>query len=88
MGKKQPLRMCTGCGEMKPKKELIRIVRDKDGNVCLDVTGKKSGRGAYVCNSTECFENSLKTKRLERQLSIKLSNELAEQIRQEINKNV
>ena len=63
--KKIPLRMCTGCMEMKPKKELIRIVKTPDEDVCVDLTGKKSGRGAYICKNIECLEKAFKTKRLE-----------------------
>ena len=58
--KKIPLRMCTGCMEMKPKKELIRIVKTPEGEVCVDLTGKKSGRGAYICKSIECLEKSFR----------------------------
>ena len=64
--KKIPLRMCTGCMEMKPKKELIRIVKTPEGEVCVDLTGKKSGRGAYICKCIECLEKSFKAKRLSR----------------------
>ena len=53
--KKIPMRMCLGCGEMKPKRELIRVVKSKEGDISLDLTGKKSGRGAYICKSVECF---------------------------------
>ena len=63
--KKIPQRMCTGCMEMKPKKELFRIVRSKEGEISIDLTGKKPGRGAYICKSIECFEKAFKTKRLE-----------------------
>ena len=53
--KKIPLRMCTGCGEMKPKKELVRVVRSAEGEISLDLTGRKSGRGAYVCPNLDCL---------------------------------
>ena len=56
--KKIPMRMCLGCGEMKPKRELIRVVKSKEGDISLDLTGKKSGRGAYICKSVECFEKA------------------------------
>ncbi|MBQ4247079.1 MAG: YlxR family protein [Ruminococcus sp.] len=62
--KKIPMRMCVGCGEMKPKKELIRIVTDPEGNVSVDPTGKKAGRGAYICKSTECLKKAGKSKKL------------------------
>ena len=62
--KKIPLRMCTGCMEMKPKKELIRVVKTPEGEVTVDLTGKKSGRGAYICRNIECLEKAFKAKRL------------------------
>ena len=58
--RKVPLRKCVGCGEMKPKKELIRVVRCEDGNFVLDATGKKNGRGAYICNSGDCLGKAVK----------------------------
>ncbi|NMA33056.1 MAG: YlxR family protein [Clostridiaceae bacterium] len=64
--KRIPLRMCIGCHEMKPKKELIRIVRDKEGTISVDLTGKKSGRGAYICRNIDCLRNARKSKKLER----------------------
>ena len=85
--KKIPLRKCTGCNEMKPKKELIRIVRspeikNENGEVIeqpqisLDTTGKKSGRGAYVCNNIECLQKAQKARRLERAFSCKIPEEV------------
>ena len=62
--KKIPMRMCVGCGEMKPKKELIHIVTDSEGNVSVDPTGKKAGRGAYICKSSECLKKAGKSKKL------------------------
>ena len=64
--KKVPLRMCLGCGEMLPKKTLIRVVKNKEGEISLDFTGKKAGRGAYICRNRECFAKMRKAKRLER----------------------
>ncbi|MFT8889049.1 MAG: YlxR family protein [Ethanoligenens sp.] len=64
--KKVPMRMCTGCGQMRPKKELIRVVRSAEGEISLDATGKKPGRGAYLCNSADCFKKARKSRRLER----------------------
>ena len=75
--KKIPMRMCVGCREMKPKRELIRVVRAPDGTVSLDATGKKAGRGAYVCRSAECLGRAIKQKQLERQLEVQLSEETA-----------
>ena len=82
--KKIPQRMCTGCMEMKPKKELIRIVRNKEGEVSLDLTSKKPGRGAYLCRNIQCFDKSIKTKRLERNLETKISEEIYNKLKEEI----
>ncbi len=95
--KKVPLRKCTGCGEMKSKRELIRVVKspekkDENGNVTapseisLDLTGKKSGRGAYVCKSLECFQKARKARRFERSLSCKIPEEVYEQMSAELEK--
>lgn len=70
--KKIPMRMCLGCNEMKPKKELIRVVKSPEGEICLDFTGKKSGRGAYICRSVECFNKARKGRRLEKAFSCKI----------------
>ncbi|MGE5629410.1 MAG: RNase P modulator RnpM [Solirubrobacterales bacterium] len=82
--KKVPQRMCTGCMEMKPKKELIRVVKNKEGEISIDLTGKKPGRGAYVCRNAECFEKAFKTKRLEKNLESKISEELYLVLKDEI----
>lgn len=82
--KKIPLRMCTGCMEMKPKKELIRIVKNSDGDVSVDLTGKKSGRGAYICKNPECLEKAFKTKRLSRNLEIQISDDIYNKLKEEI----
>ena len=66
MEKKIPMRQCLGCREMKPKKELIRVVRSPEGNISLDFRGKASGRGAYVCPKSQCLKKAIKTKALER----------------------
>lgn len=66
MNKKIPMRKCTGCQEMKSKKELIRIVRSDSNEYSLDKTGKKSGRGAYICPNTDCLSKAIKNKGLER----------------------
>ena len=83
--KKIPLRMCTGCMEMKPKKELIRIVKSPEGEVSVDLTGKKSGRGAYICKDIECLEKAFKTKRLSRNLDTAIDSEIYDRLRKEIN---
>ena len=66
--RKLPLRMCVGCREMKIKKELIRIVRSPDGEILVDSTGKKSGRGAYVCPDLQCFNKAVKSKSIHKAL--------------------
>ena len=78
MPKKIPLRQCTGCREMKPKKELIRVVRSPEGEVSLDFKGKLPGRGAYVCPSPECLARVRKSRALERAFSAQLPAEVYE----------
>lgn len=82
--KKIPMRMCNGCMEMKPKNELIRVVRDKEDNISVDLTGKKAGRGAYICKSEECLAKAFKAKRLNRSLSSNISEEIYEKLKEEI----
>lgn len=83
--KKIPQRMCTGCMEMKPKKELIRVVRSKEGEVSIDLTGKKSGRGAYICKNEDCLTKAFKAKRLEKNLEAKIDDEIYNNLKEEIN---
>ena len=85
--KKVPMRMCTGCGQMKPKRELIRIVKTPDGEFLLDATGKKSGRGAYLCKNAECLKNCRKSKRLEKSFSCRIPDEVYEKLESELNKD-
>lgn len=82
--KKIPMRMCTGCMEMKPKKELIRVVKSKEGELSVDLTGKKAGRGAYVCKNLSCLEKAVKTKRLGRNLEVNISEEILNKLKEEI----
>ena len=70
--KKVPLRKCLGCGEMKPKRELIRAVRSPEGEISLDLTGKKNGRGAYICRDSKCLTAAIKAKRFERAFGCKI----------------
>lgn len=84
--KKIPMRMCVGCREMKEKRDLIRIVRTPEGEVVMDDTGKRSGRGAYVCRRTECLTRAVKQKQLERQLEITLTKEVADALTAEVHK--
>lgn len=78
--KKIPMRMCVGCREMKPKKELLRIVRNKEGEVAWDPVGKAPGRGAYVCRNKACFTRAVKQKQLERALEQPIGEAVFEQL--------
>lgn len=82
--KKIPMRMCLGCGEMKPKKELVRIVKSPENVISLDLTGKKSGRGAYICRSCDCFEKARKGRRFEKSLSCKINDSVYEVMQNEL----
>ncbi|ASW42918.1 RNase P modulator RnpM [Clostridium isatidis] len=82
--KKIPLRKCTGCMEMKPKKELIRVVKSPELEVSVDLTGKKSGRGAYICRDIDCLEKAFKTKRLSRSLDIAIDESVYNRLKEEI----
>lgn len=82
--KKMPLRKCSGCGEMKPKKELIRVVRGPQGDIALDRVGKMAGRGAYVCPSADCLRAARKAKRIERAFSCAIPAEIYDQMEQEL----
>lgn len=83
--KKIPLRKCTGCGEMKPKKELIRVLKTTETEIVLDKTGKKNGRGAYLCNSLECFQKARKSRGLERSFQMKIPDEIYAILEKELN---
>ena len=82
--KKTPLRMCTGCGEMKPKQELVRVVRSPDGDISLDLTGKKPGRGAYVCKNIDCLKAARKARRFEKAFSCKIPDEVYNRLEEEM----
>ena len=84
MEKKVPLRKCLGCDEMIGKKGLLRIVRSKEGEISLDLTGKKSGRGAYICRDLQCFEKARKRKAFERSLKCRIPDEVYDRLQQEI----
>lgn len=79
-----PMRTCVGCRTVRPKRELIRIVRDPDGEVHIDGTGKKSGRGAYICPSSDCLKKAFSERRLERALQRPVPNELYEKLDAEL----
>lgn len=80
--KKIPLRKCVGCQEMKPKKELIRIVRTPENRVEVDYTGKRAGRGAYICPNSSCLQKAVKTRRLEKALQNPVAPEVVESLQQ------
>ena len=82
--RKIPMRMCVGCREMKPKAELMRVVKPQDGDCAIDRTGKAPGRGAYVCESAECLKKAQKTKALERALEAKIDDAVFEQLASQI----
>ena len=82
--KKIPMRKCVGCGEMKPKKELMRILRTQDGEFMPDTTGKKNGRGAYICHSKECFQKAVKNKGLERSFKQAIPQEVYDRLEKEM----
>lgn len=82
MQKKIPMRMCVGCNEMKPKRELIRAVHQKDGTVLLDTTGKQAGRGAYICPQLACLQKARKARRLEKAFSCQIAPEIYDAMEQ------
>lgn len=81
MPKKMPQRMCLGCQERKDKRDLVRIVRNPSGEISVDPTGKKAGRGAYICNDEACLAKIIKSKRLERSLETTISDEVYETLK-------
>lgn len=82
--KKIPLRKCSGCGEMKPKAELIRVVRSPEGELSLDTTGRKAGRGAYLCHSIDCLRIARKAKRLERSFATAIPSAIYDRLEEEM----
>jgi len=96
--KRVPMRMCAGCGEMKPKKELVRVVKAPDqkdenglvveqGGISLDLSGRKPGRGAYVCKNSACLKAARKARRFERAFSCQIPAEVYDRMEEEINQN-
>lgn len=83
MAKKISMRQCVGCGEMKEKKEMMRVLRSAEGPIVLDMTGKKNGRGAYLCKSGECLRKAQKNKGLERSFKISIPSEIYESLEKE-----
>lgn len=82
--KQLPKRTCIGCNEVKLKKELIRVVKNKENQIFMDKTGKANGRGAYLCNNIECLEKAIKSKRLERTFEMQIDEKIYEDLRGEI----
>ena len=82
MTKKVPLRKCTGCGEMKDKRDMLRVVKTKENEFFLDTTGKANGRGAYICASSECLDKSLKNSGLERSFKTRIPQNIATDLKE------
>jgi len=87
MNKKIPMRQCIGCGCMKSKKEMMRVLKDGEGNISLDVTGKKNGRGAYLCVSEECLVKARKNKGLERSFKMSIPTGVYDNLEKEFREN-
>ena len=85
--RKVPLRLCSGCGEMKPKQELMRIVRSSEGEISLDLNGRKNGRGAYVCRSADCLKKARKSRRIDRSLNVTIPDEIYDSLEEEFGQN-
>lgn len=84
MNKKIPMRQCVGCGEMKNKKEMFRVIKTAEEEILLDTTGKKNGRGAYICPNGDCLQKAIKTKGLERSLKTAIPKEVIENLTKEM----
>lgn len=84
MEKKIPMRQCIGCGSMKEKRELIRVVKTPEGEIALDRSGRMNGRGAYICPTQECLEKAVRNKGLNRSFKMAVSSDVTERLRQEI----
>lgn len=86
--KKIPMRMCIGCGEMQEKRSLVRVIRTPQDEILLDSTGKKSGRGAYLCKSMECFNKAQKGRKLEKAFSCKVEAAVYEELKNELQREM
>jgi predicted RNA-binding protein YlxR (DUF448 family) len=84
MAKKIPLRQCIGCGEMKGKNEMLRVLRTEDNQIIIDSTGRKNGRGAYICHNSECMKKARKSRALDRSFKMAVSDEVYENLTKEI----
>ena len=82
--RKIPVRKCSGCGEHFPKNELIRVLRTPEEEIILDLTGKKSGRGAYICKRAECLKKAMKSRRIETSLECKIPDEIYKKLEEEL----
>ncbi len=85
--RKQPMRLCTGCQEMKPKKELVRVVKPKEGEIALDLTGRANGRGAYICRNLACLQSARKARRFERAFACKIPDEVYDRMEEALQDN-
>lgn len=85
MQKKIPMRKCVGCGEMKEKKDLIRVLKTPEDEIILDTTGRANGRGAYICNNSECLQKAIRNKGLERSLKSRIPDDLPDRLSKELN---
>ncbi len=88
MQKKIPMRQCLGCGEPKEKRDLIRVVRSPEGELSIDLTGKKSGRGAYICRNVECFKKAKKARRFEKSFQMAIPEEIYLKLENELESGV
>ena len=84
MAKKIPMRQCVGCGEMKNKKEMMRVLKTPEETIVLDKTGKKNGRGAYLCPNPDCYKKAVKSKGIERALKVEIPDEIYKMIGEEL----
>lgn len=84
MAKKIPMRMCVGCREMKEKRSMVRVLRAQDGTFCIDETGKKNGRGAYICRNPQCLSLAIKNHGLERSFQSHIPKETAVKLQEKI----
>lgn len=85
--RKVPQRQCLGCNEHKPKRELLRVVRSPEGEISLDFTGKKSGRGAYICHDLRCLKKARKSRRIDRSLDCSISEEIYDRMESELSEH-
>ena len=82
--KKVPMRQCTGCREMKAKRDMIRVIKTAENEICIDATGRKNGRGAYICPSMDCLKQAMKSRGLERSLKMSIPDTVYQQLEEEM----